>query len=448
MFNVSFWTFKKDIDSTKRPAGNPAAAFSNCDIVQPFSVEDPEIIVSDNRAASWNYLYITEFERYYFVNGRTFVDGLWFLKCHVDVLATYKPDIGAEQLYILRSSAARNGYIPDKYYPITGKISTAMSEIDTTAATYAGGYYILQAVGDNTGNSTIYQLSPADFATLCRQLMGTIDRAQWVDVIEAIKNTLFRPMDYIRSAMWVPEAFSTSSTVAVKLGHWESGVTAGVITNPVKIKTHNVSIPKHPQEGRGKYLNGAPFSEYLLAYDPFGLIPLDASKLVDCDTLHIEIFADALTGNAILQCGALADGSSGSGYLASVSAPWGVPVPLTGAQIAGAGGVSLVTNTFTPQGVLNNVAGFADALTSGGAVSTIGGSGSIVAHDTVKLLGAVFHHVTASDNSKNGSPYMQQATPASLGGFMIVQRGDVAITGTQQEAAEIKAKLERGFYYE
>ena len=52
------------------------------------------------------------------------------------------------------------------------------------------------------------------------------------------------------------------------------------------------------------------------------------------------------------------------------------------------------------------------------------------------------------DNDHHGRPLCQMRTPASLGGYMIVQDGDVPTAGTQSETAEIKSYLESGFFYE
>ena len=459
MFNVNFWTFKKDIDSTKRPAGTPAASFSNCDIVQPFSITDPEIIVSSNNAPAWNYCYITEWSRYYFINAWTFIDGLWFGKCHVDVLATFKPDIGAEQLYILRSSAARNGYNKDNYYPMTGAEEHSDIVLSGNPVSYDAGHYVVNVVGKQTGSSTLYQMSPAEFSNFLDALLGVIDNttATIGDYWQAIKNSIFNPMQYITSVMWFPFAFPHVSGGRVKVGLWDSGVTADVITIPEYTLTYpTIELAKHPQESRGKYLNAAPFTHYYLEYDPFGVIELDAAQLIDAASVRVKIFVDALTGAGILKV--YSNEPSGA-CLASIQTQYGVPLPLAQSAV-GSGTISGSVQTIGSAiagAITGNAAMIAGAVSAGidtmadavkGATTTIGSGGSIIGLKQSKVLHASFYRVTGADNSKNGSPYMQQATPAGLGGFMIVQRGDVAINGTQTEAAEIKAKLERGFYYE
>ena len=52
------------------------------------------------------------------------------------------------------------------------------------------------------------------------------------------------------------------------------------------------------------------------------------------------------------------------------------------------------------------------------------------------------------DNTHNGRPYCQVTTPSALGGYMLIQDGDVPIPGTKAEADEIRSLLEGGFYYE
>jgi hypothetical protein len=63
-------------------------------------------------------------------------------------------------------------------------------------------------------------------------------------------------------------------------------------------------------------------------------------------------------------------------------------------------------------------------------------------------LDTTFYRITNWDNTHNGRPLMQTRTISTLSGFIMVQKGDVPIAGTSQEADEIRSLLEGGFYYE
>lgn len=54
----------------------------------------PEIMVKANSVNTYNYLYIPEFNRFYYIREITsYRTGLWIVKCEIDVLHTYAPHI-------------------------------------------------------------------------------------------------------------------------------------------------------------------------------------------------------------------------------------------------------------------------------------------------------------------------------------------------------------------
>lgn len=460
---VDFYNFYKDDNSTARPGASQLSASLACEIRQPCSIMSPRIITDIAKPASvidgafYNYCYIADFQRFYFVSNWNFVDGFWSADLAVDKLGTYREEIGSTPLFILRSSAARNGYIKDTYYPLTGQTSRAFTQLVGNPVSFASGYYVVNIAGKNTGTSTLYQMSPAAFSSFLDALLGVIDNFSFSDVIQAIKNTMFDPLRYITSVLWFPQPFDTSGASTVKVGLWDSGVNANIISNPEKVLIYGgVALPKHPQAARGAYLNAAPFTNYALTFDPFGTIELDSSKLVDTASISVRVYIDALTGAGILTVKSEAvDGER----LATIHTQYGVPLPLLQSSV-GSGSISgsiMTIGSAVASAVTGNAGLMAEAVASGcgtmadaikGTVSTIGSGGNIAGLGLLKGLQATFYYVTDADNARNGSPLMQVRTPASLGGFMIAQRGDVAISGTATEADELRGILERGFYYE
>lgn len=457
---VKFYNFTKDSNSTKQPTSSDLKLTAACEIFEPCNITRPRLIVKvaapkPTNGYFYNYAYISDFKRYYFITDWQYDTGLWYASLACDVLSTYKSQIGAENMYILRSSAAKNGYIKDNYYPMTAEISKHES-FYTPSWSFSGGVYVVNVVGMNTGTSTLYQLTPANFSSFLDALLGVIDNVSFADVMQAIKNAIFDPIKYITSVMWFPSSFTTSGSDTVKVGLWNSNVSASIISDPTGVLDTGVfSLTDHPQVSRGEFLNVYPFSQRVLLYDPFGAIEIDSSKILGDSTIRYYVLMDALTGQGILR---VVGGVNGN-LLANVTTQLGVPLPLTGASVgSGAitGSVATIGNAVAAAitgdvGLMANAASagvgtIADAIR--GTVSTIGSGGSITALKQTKYLFETFYKVTGDNNAKNGRPYMHSATPAGLGGFMIVQRGDVAIPGTAAEADAIKAILESGFYYE
>ena len=146
--------------------------------------------------------------------------------------------------------------------------------------------------------------------------------------------------------------------------------------------------------------------------------------------------------------------------LGVLTAQMGVPIPLagqeSGASVAG--------------GIVSTLAGVAAAIASGGAAAPIIGAASGAIGTAVSALsGASFSggsggsalnagyaieldsthfEVVDEDNARRGRPLCQVTTPASLGGFMIADKGDVVMAGPLPEHEEVKRYLETGFFYE
>ena len=73
------------------------------------SILSPILLVSsDQDVFTYNYMYIEEFNRYYFIDDvRSVNNNIWEVSSHVDVLETYKNDILANDA-ILENSQIKN----------------------------------------------------------------------------------------------------------------------------------------------------------------------------------------------------------------------------------------------------------------------------------------------------------------------------------------------------
>lgn len=86
-------------------------------------VVNPSIMVesSANAICGFNYAFIPEFQRYYFIQNFTaFRTGLTIITMTVDILYTYKESILNSPAIIVRSSKTGDGIfsLPDDRYPI------------------------------------------------------------------------------------------------------------------------------------------------------------------------------------------------------------------------------------------------------------------------------------------------------------------------------------------
>lgn len=87
----------------------------NCTLKDDTSVLDPVIILQTSDSIStYNYMYIQEFNRYYFIKDIISLNNnRWQIKAHVDVLETYKNQILNNSAVIKRQQNEYNLYLND-----------------------------------------------------------------------------------------------------------------------------------------------------------------------------------------------------------------------------------------------------------------------------------------------------------------------------------------------
>lgn len=97
---------------------------------------------------TFNYVYIKDFNRYYFVRSIVSVrQNLYEITCDVDVLMTYKEDIKKSYCVISRNQFYNNPYIIDSQRVITPKYVTDIIPIPNNVFTGTGWTYVVGGIG-------------------------------------------------------------------------------------------------------------------------------------------------------------------------------------------------------------------------------------------------------------------------------------------------------------
>ena len=96
--------------------------YSNAEIVGDMIIQSPTISLqldSFTDAINFNYIYIPELRRYYYVKNSTIrEDGFVQIQCSVDVLKSFKADILASTQYVDRQENKCSYQVPDSGYTI------------------------------------------------------------------------------------------------------------------------------------------------------------------------------------------------------------------------------------------------------------------------------------------------------------------------------------------
>lgn len=137
---VNLLTFKKRPNSTKVPTAAQIAAGASygCTLLESTSLMNPTFKLSiGSNPIDYNYCYVADFHRYYFVRDITSDNNFWYISCEIDPLASHKSEILSGSHYVLRSASNYDEYIVDNVYPTkveeTGEFATG--SVDGTSAT-------------------------------------------------------------------------------------------------------------------------------------------------------------------------------------------------------------------------------------------------------------------------------------------------------------------------
>lgn len=476
-FSVNLYKHDKRDNSTLRPAGDGWQLY--CVLRRGSSIMTPVLefdfgTTSDGNPIEYNYCYMPSFNRYYFIEDWTYSGSLWIATCIVDVLATYKNEIGSTSLYILRASAASDGRVPDTMYPAKEGCSYAHVE-EATPWVLSGGSFVLGVVNKTPtiGGICYYLLTASQMTTFLTKLcengfLNSANGFNTTDASLALQRSIVDPIQYVKSAVYIPVAPSLipgSAVGSMEVYGFDFGFgTLGAQTfNPSNGRYHvgkTFDLPIHPDVARGEYLKQMPWSVYTMTIPPFGQVELDSSILANSAGVGAAVDVDLMTGLGILTI------SCNGCIVSRLEAQVGVPVQISqvsrdyvggitaiaqaGANMAGGVASGMAGN---PAGAVSGIAGGIGSI--GDAVKaltpraqSVGSGGSYAQLRYAWRLDAQFFRPVDEDNAHNGRPLCAMRTPSSLGGYMLVRDGDVATGGTSTEDARVREYLETGFYYE
>lgn len=463
-----FYQFAKRTNSTKRPSGGQGFGI---DLKAPCNIIDPEIkIATQNDPTGFNYCYLPTFSRYYWVKNWTYSDGLWNASLTVDTLASYRDQIGNSTEYVTRSSAQYDGTISDGLYPASAKVQSVTTAFQGGfAETIREGFFVIGFVAktpNSIGAVTYVVMTPGNAKKLSSKLLTdvsylSIDNAE---ISDSLTKILFNPYQYIVSCNYFP--FDVAKLTAhlplvsnVDVGWWSIDIPCWILgaDNNNLTKSVSVGIPKHPQAAsRGGYCNASPYTDYTIFLQPFGVIPLDASKLWGAATLSIQYTVDLFTGDSILRV--FTDTNQ---LVHETTAKLGVPIQLSNITFdipSGSGGLlqtgiaaafgglqaALSGGSFSDVG--NGILNAAQATNAD--VASKGATGSTIAFDSVPYMVARFKILVDDNNEDHGRPLCKRVQLSTIPGYIMVDDPDIALAATAEEIDSVKSYLKNGFFYE
>lgn len=433
----------------------------------------------------YNYMYIPDFRRFYWVTWEFRGSAHWYAHGKVDVLASAKGEIGTASKYILRCASEENENIIDTKYPalITADWDYAATNPSFATDPAQGGTFVLGVVGGNMSNIrttgiSYYALSGGEMQGLMTFMFNDYNMpngSNWLDFTWDIDFTstaqnlpwklMVNPFQYITSCVWLPFSVNAAWAATIKFAWFASNTTGHIPDSATQHLTFSVDCTAlvTPSGGKKKWEYSEPYSTYYINVPFIGMVKVPAVEIINSGhNYHIGVsyIVDVRTGAAFVELtGALST-------FAKIACQVGIPVPLGGAKLDYAGIASGVINTISSLGATIGAAATGNPMAILSGLSTVRNGVSTAlefAQPVVSTSGSagacaglgdaiIVYRKTLDTTEKNptefGYPLCKTKTIASLSGFVQCADGDLDSALTDQEQLEIAKYLTEGFFYE
>ena len=477
-----FYTVSKRVNSTKQGTGGSTYTVTlkeGCSIIAPRLAL---IWPGSGNPCAYNQCYISDFGRYYWVEDWTYIDRQWVASCRVDVLASYKTEIGSAQKYILRAADDFDPDVLDNKY--LSKMTYTTYESTITApfgSSIANGFYVIAVSGSGNTGVDYFLLTPSELKKVIQDCY-TDTEAYWQNlpvagsVEEALNNFGYasyyaasNPFQYIQSVMWFPASFGVESgNVPIVLGNIQtSGIGRRISAPTTSLYINNITLPTPTVTEN--WMKAAPYAKYQLYLPGFGNLDLDPALCWNISTINVKVTFDYISGNAVCRIEGFTTDNKycNLGY---VNGQIGVPIAIAAKTVDAlrANRFSTVDQNALAIALTSVISGNLTSLVTqptdywsskvaaadnawraaAGVLQQSGTAGGLNYLGVDGIIRVIIFDVVDQDIPEYGRPLMKVDALGSHTGFLLCGDGDVAISGTDEESQQIAAYLMGGFFYE
>ena len=461
---VIFKNFQKKKNSTLRP-NLSYGIHKDVKLKGATSLRHPTFLLSDLDWTTETANYVWWNNRYYFVDDITYLNqNEYAMSCSIDVLATYKQQIGDYYAFIERCS---NGSYYDSSvndpYLSSKQMIVHRDEVVTSMSSYLSGtgFFIVRVVAPpgSDSPSTGVLTYCMDKDNLLKLVNYAMDDNNFTSVIteEAIK-AVFDPFDYIKSVRWIPFAmgagdstiktFSGSNyTSTVQLGWWSTNAQGYV----VKTVAYGMKVPiGRPSAYYTDFRNtNGNYTKIQLYLPGVGVVNVDS--IYNNMALTAEYLIDTSTGegDVYLETG------SNDYIIARYPCTLYANIELSQSSIDLKGAVASVVSAGANIAAGNYVTGVMGGVDAIGSIlqpdqDSVGTQSNRASVGAVLSIHCLLTYYGTCEYATNviGRPCMKNLYIANVGGYIKCGGASVPLTGQDDDRNEVNAYLNSGFYYE
>lgn len=387
---VDFLNTNKARNSTKVPSLEVTTQ-TVCLLKEQTSVITPTLIIQGDESTfagkqfpDYNYCYIEDFHRYYFIANITSISALvWKIDCEVDVLASFRTEILATKAFIQYAQVGYNNMIPDTRLPRTDKSTASSVEIDFPYY-LESGIYILNVISEvsngATGFATAYAIDADTLGAVASRLNNT-------DFWEQLKQQFDDPLSAIISCVWLPISGTSVSSgfTTMKIGSYDTGL-SGIKAKSEVAGSFQLALPLHYKSDNlvpyADYRNVEPYSECTIYLPGIGNVQLPLIRILksgaSIPNIGCRFNIDVLTGDIMY---VIYDSDDPTAIIMTLQGNFGVQIPVSNMSYNALGGSSATL------GAIASTVGLVGSAISGnlgGALASAGG----IASSTSGILSA------------------------------------------------------------
>lgn len=464
--NVLFYSHSKRNNSLKIPTGGTAIP---CVLKDNTSITAPVLELKTATNPSYNYAYISDFGRYYYIKDWEYYRGTWSCTLSVDVLASWRNKILETTAFVEYSSSSYSNSIIDSRMNVSEqKFYHYWEEPLENSMFSAIGCYILSIISTDAngynGACAVYALSQSQLAVFSAAITaeGFLD-----GVWDSIKNSFNNPFDAIVSCRWIPFDYSSLNGIekTIKVVYADSGVTGKLLTQNFISSNFGTAIETRLETP--DYTDVSPFVTGVL-YLPFiGTVPVDLNAFYPENYIHVKILCDVVTGDLVY-----AIGPNASFFVSTYSGNCATQIPLSNNMVDSLGMVASSSGVIG--GIVSTIVGVATKNTKliakglgVAGMSSVGAAKSAEIHtqtngalssrigahvqrtiELVLIRSNVVDHYGTERKETIGLPCFRTLPLGTLSGYCQCSGASVKAPATEEEIAKINEYLDSGVYIE
>lgn len=452
-YSINLYEFSKKVNSTKRPSGTHAT--KSCRLKNGCSIQHPVFVIEGSTLSNYQtYNYLTFNGCYYYIDDVKAINNrVCEVTASMDVLATYKQEIGNTTCVISRCSDGDeynlydvdNVIHPTNYIISNFEISKPSGFSFSVNDTYTLTYY---------GKDGARAVNTGQFNSLNNNLFN--NTTFW----DTVNQVLFDPSQYVKSLIHLPCSLGGMENVNIKLGSADPitvvgfPINFGLTANYTKLMpTISLSLSDLKTDSNFKYVNDYRsiddrFTKLSLWLPFVGSVHVPSSILSHNGTIDVKYRVDMVTGQG--ECLAVYNlGGTGSDekemVLSKSNINIGAEIPL---GVSDSAWGSVLSNAFNPVEMAKLGIEGLNPRHNYNMVGTANTS-AYIDIENVKLFCTQYESDDIDSYvTTKGVPTNKELTIKNLSGYIEVLNPSVDVPSRNGVADTINNYLESGFYYE